>query len=76
VSKATFTFDMDDPEDRREHLRHTKSLSMAMALWQIQLEFKSKFKYSEKDDISLEDALEIVIENMSDHCIDLDELIE
>jgi hypothetical protein len=75
LSKATFTFDMDDPEDRREHLRHTKSLGMAITLWEIRREFRAKVKHS-FDDIPIEKALEIILEHMADNDIDLDHLIE
>jgi len=76
MSKATFTFDMDNPEDRREHLRHTKSLGMAVALWEIRREFRAKLKRSETDDVPIEEALEIVLMHMADNDIDLDHLIE
>jgi len=78
MSKATFTFDMDDQDDRREHLRHTKSLGMACALWGIKQEFRAKLKYSikETDDMPIEKALEIVLTHMADNDIDLDHLIE
>ena len=75
MAKATFTFDLDDPDDREAHLRHTKSLGMASALWEIRREFRAKLKHSNKDSIPLEEALEIVLENMSDNDIDLDHLI-
>jgi hypothetical protein len=76
MAKATFIFDMDDPDDRREHLRHTKSLGMACTLWGIKQEFRAKLKYSETDDMPIEKALEIVLEHMADNDIDLEHLIE
>jgi hypothetical protein len=76
MSKATFTFDMDDQDDRLEHLRHTKSLSMAVTLWEIRREFRAKLKHSETDDMPIEKALEIVLTHMADNDIDLDHLIE
>lgn len=33
--KATLEFNLDDFDDRMAHLRCTKSLDMAMALWEI-----------------------------------------
>jgi len=75
MAKATFTFDLDDPDDREAHLRHTKSLGMASALWEIRREFRAKLKHCDADSITLSKALEIVVENMADNDIDLDHLI-
>lgn len=33
--KATLTFNLDDPDDRKAHLRCVKSLDMAIALFEI-----------------------------------------
>lgn len=33
--KAKFEFDLDDPDEKMEHMRCTKALDMAIALWDI-----------------------------------------
>jgi hypothetical protein len=35
MSKATLTFDLDDFDDRLEHLRCVKSLDMALVIWEL-----------------------------------------
>jgi hypothetical protein len=34
--KGNLIFNLDDPDDRKSHLRATLSLNMAIALWEIQ----------------------------------------
>jgi len=34
--KAKLKFDLNDPEERMQHMRCTKALDMAIALWDIQ----------------------------------------
>lgn len=35
MAKAILEYDLNDPDDRMEHLRATQSLNMALALWDI-----------------------------------------
>ena len=79
--KAIFEFDMSDQDDRMAHLRHTKSLDMAMALWDILLNSKKGFqykieagKYETQYDL-LDAVYEMIHEEMNSRNIDVEELI-
>ena len=52
--KANLKFDLDNPEDRVDHMRCVKATDMALMLWDIKQKIRSKLKYS--DDLS-EDEL-------------------
>ena len=76
--KATLDFNLDDSDDARAHLRAVKALDMALALWDMQQYFRGKLKHGELSndaDSALSNARDILREIMSDHSIDLDELI-
>ena len=83
--KATLEFNLNDPDDRREHLRCVKSTDMAIVLWEIQTNFKKKCEHiieanTEKDDqIDPWEAFEIIFEQISelynDQNINVDDLI-
>jgi hypothetical protein len=40
MATATLTFDLNDSDDRQEHLRCVQSTSMAIAIWDIVYEVK------------------------------------
>ena len=44
--EAILKFDLNDPDDRREHQRMLKSIDMQMALWDISQELRSKVRYA------------------------------
>ena len=79
--KATFEFDMNDPDDVMAHLRMTKSLDMASALWDILLNSKKGFQYNieagkYEDQYDLLNAIyEMLHEEMRNRNIDVEELI-
>ena len=52
--KAKLEFDLDNPDDRMGHMRCVKATDMALMLWDIKQNIRSKLKYS--DDLS-EDEL-------------------
>ena len=45
--ESIIKFDLNDPESRMDHLRCVKALDMALAIWEIQMNLKSKFEYQE-----------------------------
>ena len=79
--KATFEFDMNDPDDIMTHLRHTKSQDMASVLWHILLNTKKGFQYDieagkYETQYDLLDAIYgMMHEEMGDHNINIEELI-
>ena len=81
--KAKLTFDLSDPDLRREHLRCVKSLDMALALWEIATNArKSCYRIAEAKEINGEeegDQIDLVFkkiyEILEEHSIDVDDLL-
>ena len=78
--KATLKFDLDNPDDKMEHMRCVKATDMALMLWDIKQKIRSKLKYS--NDLS-EDELyqwEVMQDEFysiaADYGINLDLLIQ
>ena len=44
---AKLEFDLDNPDDKMEHMRCIKATDMALMLWDIKQKIRSKLKYSE-----------------------------
>jgi hypothetical protein len=83
--KATFEFDMNEPEDRNDHKRMSKALDRALVLWEIKNNAQKKIydslDYMEEDKSKTAyDGVEIVFEMlhqlMYDHNLNMDDLIE
>jgi hypothetical protein len=80
MSKATLTFDLTDGDDRIEFERMMKSLDMAMALWELDMNGYRKFtKYNERQDDAYQEGIEEVFEYirglLREHNIDVEQLI-
>lgn len=80
MSKATLTFDLNDFDDRMEHLRCVKSLDMAMMLWELHMNGYRKFtKYNERQEGAyqegIEEVFEYIRELLKEHQIDVEQLI-
>ena len=79
--KATFEFDMNEADDVMAHMRCTKSLDMALALWEILLNSKKGFEYQiEADEYKsqyelLNAVYDMIWEEMKNRNIDVEELI-
>jgi len=84
--KAQLKFDLDDPDDRMAHLRCTKSLSMAIALFDIVYNVRKELEMDADQCEKEEDAQKYytIIEQLysainrvlDDNSINIDELIE
>lgn len=79
--KATLEFNLDDPNDRKAHLRAVKSLDMAIVLFElIHNSEKEVFNTIENTSISVIKAVELVYEEIYAACeannINIDELID
>jgi len=44
--KAKLEFDLDNADDKMEHMRCVKATDMALMLWDIKQKIRSKLKYS------------------------------
>lgn len=80
MAKATLEFDLNEIDDVYEHKRAVKSRDLALALWDITHNTKKGLEWAmEGKEMDKYDALEMVYEKifeiMSEHSIDLDDLI-
>jgi len=79
MATATLTFDLNDPDDRMEHLRCIKSLDMALVIWDIME--KQRYAYNKLDttDMTVEDIIEWwnkeINEILEERNIVIDELV-
>lgn len=69
--KAKLIFDMDEPEDVIAHLRCTKALDMALALWDFSNKLRSISKYGSGD----EDISQEFYNILEEYNINLDKLV-
>lgn len=81
MAKAKIEYDLNDRDDMYAHKRAIKSLDMALALWEITHNTKKGLEWSmEGKEIDKYDALELVYEKifeiLSNHNVDLEDLIE
>jgi hypothetical protein len=81
MAKAKLIYDLNEPDDVMAHKRAVKSLDLALALWSITHNTKKSLEWSmEGKEMDKYDALEMVFEKIheiiSEHNIDLDDLIE
>ena len=80
MAKAILKFDLNDSDDSRAHMRAVKSLDMALVLWEMthntkksihnQIEFDKLDAYEAVDKV-----FEKLFEEMTEHGINLDDLI-
>ena len=80
MSTATLTFDLSDGDDRFEFNRVSKSLDMAMMLWELDMNGYRKFtKYNERQEGAYQEGIEEVFkyirELLDEHQIDVEQLI-
>ena len=79
--KATFVFDMNDPEDMMDHKRMSNALGMALVLWEIKVNVKKKIEYIlDTDNLSGQETLdrvfEMIGELMEDQGLNMENLIQ
>lgn len=80
MSKAILEFDLNEPDDRMEHLRAVKSLSLASAIWDIThntkkgLEWAMEGKEMDKYEV-LDMVFDKIYEILEDNNINIEELI-
>lgn len=81
MAKAKIEYDLNDRDDLFAHKRAVKSLDMAIVLWEITHNTKKGLEWSmEGKEMDKYDALEMVYEKiyeiMSEHNVDLEDLME
>ena len=81
--KATLSYNLNDPDDRMDHLRAVKSMDMASALFDITRNLRKKIqnRYEDIDNTHNDvfDGIDAVFDEiydiLEDNNIDIDELI-
>lgn len=81
MAKAIIEYNLNDHDDVMAHKRAIKSDDMAMAIWEIIHNTKKGLEWSiEEKEMDKYDALELVYEKifevLSEHNIDIEDLIE
>lgn len=67
-------YDLSDPDDEMALQRAVNSQDMAFYIWEILHNGKRRFKYSENVDV--DDVWEYLWEELRNHKIDIDKLVE
>lgn len=81
MSKATLTFDLNDPDDFEQAIRCIKSLDMACALFEIKANLKKRIQYKLENNpkINANGCLQLVFEEIAyifeEHNINIEKLI-
>lgn len=77
--KATLEYDLNDPDDEQAHLRATQSLSLALAIWDIEQYLRAQVKYNEQLTADGHDALDKAREEfysiLNKHDINMDKIL-
>ena len=76
--KAILEFDLNEPDDREAHLRATLSLDMAIAIWDMQQEFRGRLKHGQLGDEEhrvTEDLRDRFYQILNEKGIDLEKLM-
>lgn len=73
--KATIEFDLNDPDERRQHAQYLSAPKMAAALYDFAQKIRDKRKYSEQDTWEIVDVSEAFYQALADNSVDLDEVI-
>ena len=77
--KAILEFNLDEPEERIDHLRAVKSLNIMSVLWEFDMYLRSQLKYNDENLTNeayeaLDKAREKLYEVMNDQHVSFDEL--
>lgn len=72
VMKATLEFDLNDPDERMEHLRCVKALDMASFIFEL----RNIRKRTESMDNNAEEVWDAIFEELDSCGVNIDELIQ
>lgn len=73
--EATIKWDLNDPDDARNHLRCIKALDMACVLWELRNMRKELEWMEEQGELTAETVIDKVLDHFNNHNINIDELI-
>jgi hypothetical protein len=78
--EAILKFNLDNPDDKMEHMRCIKATDMALMLWDIKQKIRRKLKYNEdlsEDELHQWEVMQDEFYSIADdYGINLDELIQ
>lgn len=75
--KITYEFDTASENfDRYEYVRISKSLDMALALYDIDSKIRGWRKYDERDTIPVSEITDMFVEVLENRMINLDDILE
>ena len=80
MAKATLTYDLNDPDDRIEHLRAVKATDMALVLWEIVYNTRKRVEYDiDENNLGGNAVLDMIMTEINDrldeHGIIIDDLV-
>ena len=74
LMKATLEFDLNDPDDIRNHLRCIKATDMAIALWHIRMMRRELEWMEDQKELTTENVMSKIFEFLDDNNVNTDEL--
>ena len=72
--KAILEFDLNDPDDTRNHLRCIKATDMALALWHIRMMRRELEWMEDQKELTTENVMSKIFEFLDDNNVNTDEL--
>jgi hypothetical protein len=72
--KAILEFDLNDPDDMRNHLRCIKATDMALALWHIRMMRRELEWMEDQKELTTENVMSKIFEFLDDNNVNTDEL--
>jgi len=81
MAKAKLIYDLNDPDDTKAFLRATKSMDMALVIWEFVYNTRKRVEWEiDNKNMSAYDTLDFIMEDfsnrMDEHGIIIDDLIE
>lgn len=73
--KAIIEFDLNEPDDIRNHLRCIKALDMACVLWEIRQLRKELEWMEDQGELSSEQVMSKIMEHFDNHNVNIEELL-
>ena len=74
LMKAILEFDLNDPDDTRNHLRCIKATDMAIALWHIRMMRRDLEWMEDQKELTTENVMSKIFEILDDNNVNTDEL--
>ena len=74
--KAVLKYDLNEIDDRIEHLRCIKATDMALVLWEFSYNTRKELDFDKEADYVLDAVYKKFYELLEDHNINIDELIQ